>query len=39
MYKTSVYIIHLLTATCNDWHIEYSKNHKTGDIIQEHIDS
>jgi len=20
--------IHLLTATCNDWHIENSKNHK-----------
>ena len=25
---TKQHFIHLLTATCNDWHIENSKNHK-----------
>ena len=39
-YKcTKHQFIHLLTATCNVWHIENSKNQKKGDIIQQHIDS
>jgi len=29
MYKTSVYTLIKLTATCNDWHTENSKNHKS----------
>jgi len=28
-----------LTAICSDSYIENSKNHKKGDIIQQHIDT
>ena len=37
-YKcTKHQFIHLLTATCNEWHTENSKNHKKGDITHHHI--